>query len=135
MKVKKIKVPFYKWEVISIIIEEHSEKNEVLKKMKSLKMCQADIDNVVDLLDKEATGGALCHYNSGRLLCVIVTFPQNNIKELVSTLIHEARHAADRIIESVGLEGAEAAAYLSEYITLKMIEDYIIKDEPSTAQS
>ena len=60
MRVKKIKVPFYKWEIVSIVIESHDEKEIVAKKMKSLRMRKEDIEEVSDMLDKEASGGGLC---------------------------------------------------------------------------
>lgn len=128
MKVKTIKVPFYKWVIISIVIEKYEDKLAVLKKMKALHMRLDDIENMSELLDGEALGGANCYYNDNKLLCVIVTFPHRDSMTLTSTLIHEGRHAADRIIETVGLEGSEAAAYLTEHVTMELIKDYI-KDE------
>ena len=125
MKVKKIKVPYYKWVVVSIIIESYEDKDLVVKKMHSLQMRSEDIDNVVELIDNEALGGAVCHYNSNKLMCVIVTFPHKSTKALTSTLIHEGRHASDKIIETTGLEGSEACAYLTEYVILEIISDYI----------
>lgn len=128
MKVKKIKVPFYKWVIISIIIETYEDKPLVLKKMRSLHMRLDDIENVSEMLDGEAIGGANCYYNDNKLLCVIITFPHRDSRTMASTLIHEGRHAADRIIETTGLEGSEAVAYLTEYVTMEIVRDYI-KDE------
>lgn len=125
MKVKKIKVPYYKWTVVSIVIESYEEKDLIVKKMHSFKMRPEDIDNVVDMIEKEATGGALCHYNDSKLLCVIITFPHKTTRDLVATLIHEGRHATDRVIDTAGLEGVESAAYLNEYVVIEMISDYI----------
>lgn len=128
MKVKKIKVPYYKWTVISITMETYKDKDIVLKKMKSLKMLPEDIKNISNMADDEAINGAVCHYNDGRLTSVIIVLPHSDSVQLVSTLIHEGRHATDRIIELNGLEGLESAAYLNEYITTELIKDYI-KDE------
>jgi hypothetical protein len=125
MKIKKIKVPFYKWKIISIIIDNHKEKDEIVKVMEKYEMRKEDIDNIVDMMDSEAIGGAVCHYNDSKLLCVIITFPHNSIKSLVSTLIHEGRHATDRVIATTGIEGEEASAYLNEYITTKIVKDFI----------
>lgn len=128
MKVKKIKVPYYKWVIISIVAEKQEDREAVVKEMKKHKMLSEDIENIEKMFDRESVEGAVCHYNDGKLLCVIITFPHKNTEGLVSTLIHEGRHAADRIIESVNLEGVESAAYLNEYISTEMIKDYI-KDE------
>jgi hypothetical protein len=128
MKVQKFKVPFYKYFIVSVIIESYKDKDEIIKVMKKYKMRPEDKDVILNDLEKEAFGGAYCYYNDGKLLCLIVTFPHKDAKSLVSTLLHEGRHASDKIISVTGLEGVEAAAYLSEYIQTKLILDYI-KDE------
>lgn len=134
MKIKKIKVPFYKWVIISIVAETFDDKDAVIKKMKSLRIVSDYIDEVEDKFDSKATGGANCYYNDGRLLCIIVTFPHKSAKEYASTLIHEGRHAADRIIDTTGIEGAEATAYLTEFVTTEIVKDYI-KDETYRVES
>ncbi len=125
MKVKKISVPFYKWKVVYLIAESHEDCPEVLKYMKKFKMRTEDIENVADMFENRAVEGALCHYNTGKLITVIVVFPQPDNFSLVGVLIHESRHAVDKIIETTNLEGAESMAYLDEFVTLEAIKDYI----------
>lgn len=125
MKVKKFKVPFYKWTMVSIVAESFDDKDAVLKKMKSLKMRKEDIDEVGENFDKKATSGALCCYNIGELMTVAICYPHTTVRELASTLIHEGRHSTDKIVNTVGLEGMEAPAYLNEFITITLIEDYL----------
>ena len=125
MKVKKINVPFYKWKVIYLIAEYHKDKDDIIKYMKRYKMEPNDIENVSDMFDRKAIEGALCHYNTGKLMCVIVVFPQPDNYTLAGVLIHESRHAVDKIIETVNLECAESMAYLDEYVTLQALKDYI----------
>ena len=128
MKVKKIKVPYYKHYVISVVAESKDESEAVLKQMKKYHIPAEHISSVKSEFENGATGGAEIFYNDGALLILIVNYPHKNASALVSTLIHEGRHAADRIINITGLEGPEAAAYLEQYITTELIKDYI-KDE------
>lgn len=130
MKVKQTKVPYYKWRVITILVENYEDKPALIKKMHSLRMREEDVENISTMMDDEANGGAVCHYNLGKLISIIIVFPHKDIPTLVSTLIHEGRHAADKIIETTGIEGYESAAYLTEYVTFKLIEEYL-KDEKS----
>lgn len=130
MKVKQINVPYYKWKVITITIEDYKDKDEVNKKMHSLRMRDEDIENINNMIDGESSEGAVCHFNLSRLWAVIIVFPHKKVKDFVSTLVHEGRHAADEVIETVGLEGSESAAYLTEYIIFKMIEEYIKDEKP-----
>lgn len=133
MITKRIKIPFYKWKVTSIIIEDY-EKDEpsVVAKMEELNMEEQQINNIRDHFDLKSYNGAYCCYHSGKLLTLIIVFPHTSTYELVSTLLHEGRHVADKVIESVGLEGFESAAYLQEYIQMKLIKPYI-KDEVNSA--
>ena len=89
------------------------------------------IESVKAEFDGGANGGAEIFYNDGALLIFIVTYPHKNACLLVSTLVHEGRHVADRIINNTGLEGPEAAAYLEQYIIMELIKDYV-KDEAYT---
>ena len=129
MRIKKIKVPFYKWEVICMIAHTLDDKEAILKKMRSLHMRSEDIEEIEEQFNTQSYGGATIYYNSGLLLSVIIVLPHLCIKDLVSTLIHEGRHAADKIIDTAELEGPEAAAYLNTYITMELIKDYIKEDE------
>ena len=74
-------------------------------------------------------------FNDSRLLAVSITYPAKTIKDLVGTLIHEGRHATDRIVETTNIEGAEAPAYLTEYVIVKMISDYLKEDETDKSKS
>ena len=131
MKIKKIKVPYYKHTIISTIADSKDSGEEILKLMKRHHIPAEHIESVKAEFDGGANGGAEIFYNDGALLIFIVTYPHKNACLLVSTLVHEGRHAADRIINNTGLEGPEAAAYLEQYIIMELIKDYI-KDEAYT---
>lgn len=128
MKLKKIKVPFYKWKIYSIVVESFEDRKEVLKKLKALKLTEDHLSDVEALFDNEAINGANCYHNRGGLFSVIITMPHPNAVELVSTLLHEGDHIKDIIEEVTRIEGTEAKAYLGEYIQIELIKEYI-KDE------
>lgn len=128
MKLTKIKVPFYKWKIISIIVDNHKEQDAALNILKKYHVTKEHIELVTSQFTSEAMDGAVCLYNNNKLITVIVVYPHTSVEELVATLIHEGRHAADNIIDIVNLEGLESAAYLNEYITLNLIKDYIINE-------
>lgn len=125
MKVKKINVPFYKWKIVSLVAESHSDVDQVAKEMKKYKLSDSEITNIREQFSREAFGGGVIYYNDSCLFILLIVYPHTSTKECVSTLLHEGRHAADRIIESIGLEGGESTAYLSEYVTFELIKDYI----------
>lgn len=127
MKINKIKVPLYNYNVISVIVESYDEGEAIAKLMRKYGLSKDNINALMELLQNQAMNGANCYYNDNKLTALIVTFPHKNNIELCSTLVHEGRHAADRFISLSGLEGVEAAAYLNEYITINMIKEYIIK--------
>jgi hypothetical protein len=132
MKIQKIKVPFYKWEITVIDSFDFSDLDEVVKQMKKHRLTEEHIQEVKDKYANEAMDGAICYMNTTALYSIVIVFPHHNIKQRVSTLVHESRHLADDIIEAINLEGPESRAYLNEYIAFEMIKDYI-KDEVSQA--
>ena len=129
MKVKEINVPFYKWKIVSIVAESYNDFPSIAKQMKRCGLGKDNINDVKEMFEKQANGGAIIYYNDSRLLTVVICYPHPDTVELVSTLIHEGRHAADRIISSTQLDGVEGPAYLNEYITLLLIKEYIIYEK------
>lgn len=128
MKIKKIRVPYYKWFMKVVIADNHNEVDAVLKEAKAFTLSQQYQDAVKDKFENSAMDGADLYYNEGRLEMLLIVYPHSSVRQLVSTLIHEGRHAADEVINTTGLEGSESAAYLTENITFKLVKDYI-KDE------
>ena len=115
-----------------MLVDNYADKEAVTKKMRALHMRDESVKEIENQFDTKCHGGATIYYNSGTLEIVILVMPHYSIIDLVSTLVHEGRHSADHVIESVGLEGAEAAAYLNQYITIELIKDYIY--EANTSQ-
>ena len=132
MKIKKFEVPYYKWRVICMLVDNYADKEAVTKKMRTLHMRDESVKEIENQFDTKCHGGATIYYNSGTLEIVILVMPHFSVLELVSTLVHEGRHAADHVIESVGLEGDEASAYLTQHIIVELIKDYIY--EANTSQ-
>jgi len=128
MIVKKFKIPFYKWSAIIIIAESFDEKDKVIKALKPYNLMDEDLAEIDKGFEEHARDGARCFYHTGRLQAVVLCYPHTSNKELVATLVHEGRHITDAIVETNGLEGVEAAAYLNEFIDLEMLKSYI-KDE------
>lgn len=129
MKIKKFEVPYYKWNVSLLIAESHDDCPIVVRHMKAFKIPKESIDDVCHQFEVESRNGGIIFSNESRLLQLVIIYPHDTIKNLVSTLLHEARHATDKIIEINGLDGDEALAYLSQFICSKFIEDYIKEDE------
>ena len=129
MKITKIDVPFYKWHVVSLVAESYNDFPDIAKQMKKYGLGKDNINDVKEMFEKQASGGAIVYYNDSRLLTLIVVYPHPDTVELVSTLIHEGRHSADRIISVTQLDGVEGPAYLNEYITLLLIKEYIIYEK------
>lgn len=111
-----------------LVAESHSDKDAILKEAKDFNLSQEYLNSVEQKFDNDATNGADLFYNDNGLVMLLIVYPHTSILEIASTMIHEGRHAADTVIDSVGLEGKESFAYLNEYITLKLIKDYL-KDE------
>lgn len=125
MKIKTIKVPLYRYNIILLKIKNHNQKNDVLKYLKDNNVADDVIEDISSKFDICAQDGALTIYSDNSLYCYCIVFPHTTTKELVSTYIHEGRHITDRILELMGIDDIEASAYLNEFVTINFIEDYI----------
>lgn len=125
MKTTKIDVPFYKWKIVSLVAESYEDFSNIAKSMRKYYLGDDCIADVKEMFDSRISGGAIVYYNNSRLFILIVVCPHTDTVELASTLVHEGRHAADRIISVTQLDGVEGPAYLNEFITINLIKDYI----------
>lgn len=126
MKITNIKVPFYKWQVITIYLQSKKDFEPLMKKLKNTyELAEQHCQEMRGVLRLEPYDGARVFYNEGKLLILVVIYQHRSKKELEKTIIHEASHATDKIIESCGLEGTEARAYLNEYICFNMKEQLL----------
>lgn len=123
MKITSIKVPFYKWQVTTIYLQSKKDFEPLMKKLRNTyELADTYCQEMRNILKLEPYDGARVFYNEGKLLILVVIYQHKSKKELKKTIIHEASHATDKIIESCGLEGTEARAYLNEYICSELLE-------------
>jgi len=123
MKITNVQVPFYKWKITAIHLQSKKDFEPLLKKLKNTYEISdryyEDISTKLKLLPYD---GAVVYYNEGKLLILVIIYPHKSKLELRKTIIHESSHATDKVVESCGLEGTEARAYLNEYICSELLE-------------
>lgn len=127
MKIANIQVPFYKWRITTILLQSQKDFAPLLKKLRNTyQLADKYYSDLSDKLKLLPYDGAVVYYNEGKLLILVIIYQHKSKSELRNTIIHEGSHAADKIIESCGLEGTEARAYLTEYVCSRMLDGIIL---------
>lgn len=122
MKIKRINVGLFDWNIKVIEVESHDEE-EIQKVRKIFKnyLENKGIKKFFKLLIKyKAINGGM-YIRIGAKDSFIMTYPIMNRKKRNNILIHEIYHCVTDISETLGLDSEETEAYLIGYLTDKII--------------
>lgn len=121
MKIKEIYVPIFTYLITYIKVENFSDV-ETKKVTLALKKCKIDDENIDEFIEKmkiKYTGGASTFSNKNFCELVVLIYPQNSKERELETIMHEKRHCEDLILEQLGIEDMETAAYLSGWLAVE----------------
>lgn len=118
MRTKKIHVPIYEFDVIIYQLEDVEDAEAIAKALKKLNVTEMIPEVVGNLTDEVLEGGFTC-FNGPAKLSVVVFYPTEDATVYEATVDHEKRHVVDNMLEWVGVNDHEAAAYLSGWLTTK----------------
>ncbi len=121
MKYLHFKIPIYDWDVHYVEVEKNKDSYKVEDVFDKLGFFDKDIDKVLKNIKDRMTNTGMLYTCNNISSSVILIYTSSNKKERMSSILHEKRHLEDRIIERMGLEGKESAAYLAGYIGKKLI--------------
>lgn len=117
MKRIRFNIPIYGFSVTFIEVENKSDKDYVVREMKNVKITSDDIEEVKENIERECTNGGICFRNGDLNKFLVIIYPCKNEEKRREVINHEKRHIEDRILEWVGVQDIEAAAYLAGYIS------------------
>lgn len=122
MKVKKIYVGLFDWNVKVIEVESHDE--EEIQKVKKIFRSYINDNGIKKFLKylnkwKAMDGGV--YVRLGTKDSFIMTYPVSSEKKRKNILLHELYHCVTDISETLGLRSEETEAYLISYLTDKII--------------
>lgn len=118
MRTKKIHIPIYEFDVVLYQLEDVEDADAITKALRRFNITEM-IQEVTDNLSDEVLEGGFTCFNGPAKLSVVVLYPTEYGDTYEATLDHEKRHVVDRILEWVGVNDYEAAAYLSGWLTTK----------------
>lgn len=118
MRTKKIHIPIYEFDVIIYQLEDVEDADAIAKALRKLNINEM-VQEVTDNLTDEVLEGGFTCFNGPSKLSVVVLYPTEDAEVYEATLDHEKRHCVDNMLEWVGVNDHEAAAYLSGWLTTK----------------
>ena len=120
MKVKKIKVPMYDFNVTYIEIESKEDANTIPKYFKPIKVEEEDACSILETIKEEGKNGGSTFRNFELKEFLIIIYEADNEANLKNVKAHELRHLTDRILEWANIKDNEAAAFLQGYLFEKL---------------
>lgn len=118
MRIKKINVPIYEFEIMLYQLEDIEDADAITKALKKVGLTDM-VPEVTENLTNEVVEGGFTCFNGPAKLLIVVLYPTDGGDIYVATLDHEKRHCVDNMLEWVGVNDHEAAAYLSGWLTTK----------------
>ena len=110
-----------KWGVIVCYDYDYRDYDDMWAIMRSFNVSNSNAKKSIKILSGVNTGMAISNYDIR--MSVIFISNATSTPELWSTIIHECKHVADAIIEYYDVDwDGEDAAYLTGYLTKKMVE-------------
>ena len=127
MKIKKIKIPIYDWDVLVLIIESKEDSIQYEKEVKKFGFKDPDDYGMdLELISQDIYNGGACTYDTNASRQIITVYQCSNKHELLKTILHECDHAVWNILERAHVNDKEARAYLSGFLGSEILKDIII---------
>lgn len=114
---KNIHVPLYDFNITYLEIESRSDIRDVRKEMNKLNANEEQIEEVLDNIINDRIDGGETLRNLNLKKILIIIYRCSSERERRNVINHEKRHAEDRILEYIGINDIEAAAYLAGYLS------------------
>lgn len=122
MRIKRINIELFDWEIKVIEVESHDE--EEIQKVKKIFRSYVNDNRIKKffkfLIKWKAIDGGM-YLRLGTKDSFIMTYPMSSEKKRKNILLHELYHCVTDISETLGLRSEETEAYLISYLTDKII--------------
>lgn len=117
MITKKIRIPIFNHTLHLFEVEKRKDADKLIKELKSLDIInsQEEEDDIRKSIDNECDG-ATTYYRRADCTLVVVIYLQYKDDRRREVLAHEKRHCEDDILEHLGINDKETAAYLAGWL-------------------
>ena len=120
MKVKRIKIPIFKYNLTFIEVEEYEDYKIIGKELKRFNLPEQDYDEIIRNT-RYSYDGAITLSNGGTMQIVVVIYKSSSEKNRLENINHEKRHVVDDIVTSLEIKDKETPAYIDGYISSKIL--------------
>ena len=117
MKVTKLKIPMYDFDLTFIEIESPKDEHDASKYLNEIKMPKEDANNIKRQIREGATNGGDTWRNFPLKKILMIAFKCESERKRRNIINHEKRHVVDRIMEWASIHDIETSAFLDGYIS------------------
>lgn len=117
MKIKNVNVDVYSWKVDIIEMSNQDTFEDAEKALKKYKLGNEIISTIKKEMNDKCKDGGYTFTQFGKWRSVIFLYRMSSQKRRRNVLNHEKRHVEDDILQHLGINDKEAAAYLAGYLS------------------
>ena len=116
---KKIWVPIYDYRIWYVEVEGPEDLPKLLKLAKKVNLGEENIKEIELKVKNQDEGGATTFHRKSDCSLFVIIYPQPSVYRREECISHEKRHCEDFILEHLGIDDKEAAAYLAGWLDLQ----------------
>lgn len=116
MKIKKVKIPIFNHSLNVFEVTNKRDTDKLIKELKVLKIINSDDEEEIRQNIENECDGACTFYRKSDCTLVVIVYIQKNESRRREVLSHEKRHVEDHILDHLGIDDMESAAYLAGYL-------------------
>ena len=116
---KKIWVPIYSYRIWYVEVEGPEDLPKLLKLAKKVNLGEENINEIKLKVQRKDEGGATTFHRKSDCSLFVILYPQSSDDRRSECIAHEKRHCEDFILEHLGIDDKEAAAYLAGWLDLQ----------------
>lgn len=116
---KKIWVPIYSYRIWYVEVEGPEDLPKLLRFAKRIHLGEENIKEIKERVQRRDEGGATTFHRKSDCTLIVILYPQPTVYRREECMSHEKRHCEDYILEHLGINNHEAAAYLAGWLDLQ----------------
>lgn len=120
MKIKKIKLPIFDFDITFIEVENKSDDLKIIAPLSAINYPKEMIEEVCDNIKRDVYDGGDTIRNMEMMRIVVIVYRCKSESTRRNVINHELRHVVDRICEHLSINDIETPAYITGYLSEKI---------------
>lgn len=118
-----VRIDPFQWEVFYYFVTKSTRRNHFLRYLQQHGVPEEGIKESLETFDETDTAnGGEHHYFHSQTKSLIVIYRAASLREQISTVVHENRHAADHLCDFLGIRDIETPAHIEGFLIEQVLK-------------